>query len=81
MLYKDIKDSILQIRGITGVFDLHIWSITSGNIALTAHIVIFDSTKSQEVLREISSLLEKKFGIYHTTVQIEKFHTVDDRDY
>jgi cobalt-zinc-cadmium efflux system protein len=81
LLYKDIKDSILQIRGVTGVFDLHIWSITSGNIALSAHIVIFDSTKSQEILREINSLLEKKFGIYHTTIQIEKYHTVDDRDH
>jgi cobalt-zinc-cadmium efflux system protein len=81
LLYKDIKDSILQIRGVTGMFDLHIWSITSGNIALSAHIVIFDSTKSQEILREIYSLLEKKFGIYHTTIQIEKYHTVDDRDH
>ncbi|MDN5847476.1 MAG: cation diffusion facilitator family transporter [Candidatus Nitrosocosmicus sp.] len=81
LLYKDIKNSILQIRGATGVFDLHIWSITSGNIALSAHIVIFDSTKSQEILREINSLLEKKFGIYHTTIQIEKYHTVDDRDH
>jgi cobalt-zinc-cadmium efflux system protein len=81
LLYKDIKDSILQIRGVTGVFDLHIWSITSGNIALSAHIVIIDSTKSQEILREINPLLEKKFGIYHTTIQIEKYHTVDDRDH
>ena len=56
LLYKDIKDSILQIRGVTGMFDLHIWSITSGNIALSAHIVIFDSTKSQEILQEINSL-------------------------
>ena len=61
------------------MFDLHIWSITSGNIALSAHIVIFDSTKSQEMLREINSLLEKKIEIYHTTIQIEKYHTVDDR--
>jgi cobalt-zinc-cadmium efflux system protein len=81
LLYKDIKDSILQIRGVTGMFDLHIWSITSGNIALSAHIVIFDSTKSQEILQEINSLLEKKFGIFHTTIQIEKYHTVDDRDH
>lgn len=81
LLYKDIKDSILQIRGVTGVFDLHIWSITSGNIALSAHIIIFDSTKSQEILQEINSLLEKKFAIYHTTIQIEKYHTVDDRDH
>lgn len=81
LLYREIKDSILKIKGVTGVFDLHIWSITSGNIALSAHIVIFDSTKSQEILQEINSLLEKKFEIHHTTIQIEKYHTVDDRDH
>jgi cobalt-zinc-cadmium efflux system protein len=81
LLYREIKDSIIKIKGVTGVFDLHIWSITSGNIALSAHIVIFDSTKSQEILQEINSLLEKKFGIYHTTIQIEKYHIVDDRDH
>jgi cobalt-zinc-cadmium efflux system protein len=72
--YQEIKKSILEIKGVTGIFDLHIWKITSGFDALTAHVVIHDVTKSQSILREIQSILEKKFNIYHTTIQIETYH-------
>ncbi|HSF00049.1 MAG TPA: cation diffusion facilitator family transporter [Nitrososphaeraceae archaeon] len=72
--YEQIKKSILEIKGVTGIFDLHIWKITSGFDALTAHVVIHDVSKSQAILREIQSLLEKKFNIAHTTIQIETYH-------
>ncbi len=72
--YEEIKKSILEIKGVTGIFDLHIWKITSDFDALTAHVVIHDISKSQSILREIQSLLEKKFNIYHTTIQIETYH-------
>ena len=58
----------------TGVLDLHIWKITSDFDALTAHVLIHDVSKSQAILREIQSLLEKKFNIAHTTIQIETYH-------
>lgn len=79
--YNDIRNSILRIKGVTGIFDLHIWSITSDIIALSAHVVVFDMGRSQEILNEINSLLEKGFKISHTTIQIEKYHTVNDRDH
>jgi len=72
--YQDVKKSILEIQGVTGVFDLHIWKITSGFDALTAHVVIYDVSKSQNILKEIFSMLEKKFNITHTTIQIETYH-------
>jgi cobalt-zinc-cadmium efflux system protein len=72
--YEDVKKSILEIQGVTGVFDLHIWKITSGFDALTAHVVIYDVSKSQNILKEIFSMLEKKFNITHTTIQIETYH-------
>ncbi|MGD1836837.1 MAG: cation diffusion facilitator family transporter [Nitrososphaeraceae archaeon] len=72
--YKEIKTSILNIKGVTGVFDLHIWKITSNFDALTAHVIIYDMTKSQIILKEIQSMLEKKFNIVHTTIQIETYH-------
>lgn len=72
--YEYVKRSILEIKGVTGVFDLHIWKITSDFDALTAHVVIHDTSKSQTILREIQSLLEKKFNIVHTTIQIETYH-------
>jgi cobalt-zinc-cadmium efflux system protein len=72
--YEEIKESILEIKGISGIFDLHIWKITSDFDALTVHIVVYDVSKSQAILREIQSLLEKKFNIVHTTIQIETYH-------
>jgi cobalt-zinc-cadmium efflux system protein len=72
--YEKIKESILEIKGVTGIFDLHIWKITSDFDALTAHVVVYDTNKSQSILREIQTLLEKKFNIIHTTLQIETYH-------
>ena len=73
--HEEVKESILQIKGVTGLFELHIWTITSGINALSAHVVIIDTNKSQTILQEINSTLEKKFGITHATIQIEKYHS------
>ena len=73
--HEEVKESILQIKGVTGLFELHIWTITSGINALSAHVVIIDTSKSQVVLQEINSTLEKKFGITHATIQIETYHS------
>ena len=72
--YSEIKKSILDIKGVTGIFDLHIWKITSNFDALTAHVIIYDMNRSQIILKEIQSMLEKKFDITHTTIQIETYH-------
>lgn len=77
--HEEIKESILQIRGVTGIFELHIWTITSGMHALSAHVVIIDTTKSQLILREINSVLEKKFKITHATIQLETYHSESGR--
>lgn len=76
--YDEIKKSILQIKGITGIFDLHIWSITSGITALSAHVIVLDLNRSQAILQDINSLLDIRFKITHTTIQIEKYHTIYD---
>jgi cobalt-zinc-cadmium efflux system protein len=72
--HEEVKNAILQIKGVTGIFELHIWSITSGLNALSAHVVVIDPSKSLEVLQEINSLLEKNFRISHATIQIEGYH-------
>jgi cobalt-zinc-cadmium efflux system protein len=73
--YEEVKKAILQIKGVTGIFDIHIWTITSGMDAITAHVIVSDPSKSQTILKEISSMLEKRFKITHTTIQIETYHT------
>ena len=72
--HEEVKDAIMKVKGVTGVFDLHIWTITSGIHALSAHVVVMENNRSREVLQEINSLLEKNFNISHATIQIESYH-------
>ncbi|MDP9305540.1 MAG: cation diffusion facilitator family transporter [Thermoproteota archaeon] len=74
LCHEEIKSSILKVKGVTGVFDLHVWTITSGIYALSAHVVIMNNSKSQVILQEINSILEKNFKITHATIQIESYH-------
>ena len=67
-----VKNAILQIKG---VFDLHVWTITSGMHALSAHPVVIDPKRSQAILQQINSILETQFKVTHATIQIEKYHT------
>jgi cobalt-zinc-cadmium efflux system protein len=72
--YEAVKKAILDVRGVTGVFELHIWSITSGMNALSAHVAVIDPSRSQAILKEITAILENQFGIDHSTIQIESYH-------
>jgi len=74
LCHEEIKNAILGLKAVTGVFDLHIWTITSGIHALSAHVVIMDRNRSDQILQEINSMLEKKFNITHATIQIEPYH-------
>ena len=74
LCHEEIKNAILSVKGVTGVFDLHIWTITSGIYALSAHVVIMDNSISIGILQEINSILEKRFEITHATIQIESYH-------
>ncbi|HEY6327386.1 MAG TPA: cation diffusion facilitator family transporter, partial [Candidatus Cybelea sp.] len=62
-----------KIGGVTGVHDLHVWSIGSGSHALSAHVLLDDRRISEatEVLREITQCAESHFGIAHVTIQFE----------
>ena len=67
---------VAQIRGVDGVLsvhDLHVWSITSGANALTAHIVVsgeLSVREAERIMAEISHEMER-LGITHTTLQLE----------
>ena len=74
LCHEEIKSSLLNVKGVTGVFDLHVWTITSGIYALSAHVVVLNINKSQAILQEINSTLEKNFKISHATIQIESYH-------
>ncbi len=57
---------------IKSVHDLHIWTLSSGHIALSAHIVLSDMADWPEVLKSEQVVLESDFGITHVTLQPEQ---------
>lgn len=71
------------VTGVQGVHDLHVWTISSGIPALTAHVVLEDQTLSEgaQILNEVRHRLQEEFGIQHTTLQTECLDCVPDELY
>lgn len=70
---ESIIKTIEGVRGVMGIHDLHVWSITSGQNALSCHAVVDGNISvldSQKIMRIIERELEKK-GIGHVTIQME----------
>jgi cobalt-zinc-cadmium efflux system protein len=57
--------------GIVEVHDLHVWEVTSGFPALSAHVVVRSGDDCHARRRELQQLLEERFGIHHTTLQVD----------
>lgn len=68
-----LAERLALVSGVTGVHDLHVWSIASGSHALSAHVLLDDRRLSEAagVLREIDRVLQTDFGIAHATIQFE----------
>jgi cobalt-zinc-cadmium efflux system protein len=66
-----IKQAMLSVDGVTGLCDLHIWSLTSQLDMLSAHVVVEDMGRNKEILERLTHLIHDKFGIGHVTLQIE----------
>jgi cobalt-zinc-cadmium efflux system protein len=64
--------AICEEEGVRSVHDLHIWTVTSGFGALAAHVVVAEGCDRDLVRRRIELLLRERFGIDHTTLQMEE---------
>ncbi|HXH83092.1 MAG TPA: cation diffusion facilitator family transporter [Candidatus Tectomicrobia bacterium] len=67
----EIEASMLAVAGVRRVHDLHVWTLTSGREAMSAHVVVDDLRESERLLDELHRVLHARFGIDHTTVQLE----------
>ena len=70
---KEIKNEISGVPSVQAVHDLHVWNICSGTVSLSAHVVmdcVTEETNSQ-ALKQINQMLEDKYEINHTTIQME----------
>jgi cobalt-zinc-cadmium efflux system protein len=65
-----VRSSLHQVPGVLGVHDLHVWTITSGLEALSAHVVAPDRPPPL-LLADIRATLHRRFGIDHVTIQVE----------
>lgn len=66
-----VRSQLEAIPGIEGVHDLHVWTVSSGLVAMSAHAVVQDPNQHQSVL-ERAIVAMKRFGIAHVTMQIER---------
>jgi len=70
---ENVVKSINELDEIEGVHDVHIWTITSGMYAMSAHVYIKDLMVSEthRIMANINTLVNKKFSIGHTVIQFE----------
>jgi cobalt-zinc-cadmium efflux system protein len=66
-----VRDAIRAVPGVASVHDLHVWTITSGLVALSCHVRAAEGAGGAELLRSVQRHLRVVFAIAHTTVQIE----------
>ncbi|MCL5735246.1 MAG: cation diffusion facilitator family transporter [Actinobacteria bacterium] len=71
--FGDVEEAILKTPGVAGVHDLHIWSISSADLALSAHLQLAEEwlTPSGELLLGVKEMLAHDFGIGHATLELE----------
>ena len=68
-----LQNDLKSVRGVESVHDLHVWTLTSGVLAMSCHVVMSDELLSRNlVLAEVNELARARFRIDHTTVQIEE---------
>ncbi len=69
----EITKAILEMEGIKAIHELHVWTVTSGFHVLSGHVIIEDQkiSEASKLLKEIDMKLKERFGISHTTIQLE----------
>ena len=74
----EVKQSLGDIPGVAEVHDLHVWTVTSGFLAMSGHLTLRNGSHG-EILRSATDLLRNRYGIGHTTIQIESEAGEDGR--
>ncbi|WP_070119537.1 cation diffusion facilitator family transporter [Bacillus marinisedimentorum] len=69
--YKEVRQKLLNITGVSEVHDLHIWSITSDFHPFTGHLIVERDADRDRILKEAEELLAADYHINHTTIQVE----------
>jgi len=70
---ETVATAIGKVRGVREAYHIHVWTITSGVHAMSAHVLIDDQlvSRSRDLIDDIRTLLAEKFKILHSTIQLE----------
>ena len=72
--FSEVVESLESLEGVKNVHDLRIWALTMDKVALSVHLAIDIETDAQEVLRSTNYMLRRHYGVYESTVQIERYN-------
>jgi cobalt-zinc-cadmium efflux system protein len=67
----EVGKAMAQVRGVKEIHDLHIWTVSSGMVVLSAHVVIYEMANWDKVLDALRDLLRERYEIDHVTLQPE----------
>ena len=67
-----VARSVCSVDGVRAVHELHLWSVTAGFEALAAHVVVAHGEDRDRARREVEFVLQDRYGIEHTTLQMEE---------
>jgi cobalt-zinc-cadmium efflux system protein len=71
---EEIGNALAAEHHVVEVHDLHVWEVTSGFPALSAHVTVRSGCDTQAHRRQLAVLLRERFGITHSTLQVETRH-------
>lgn len=74
---EQIRTDLLKVQGVEGLHDLHVWTVTSGIIAMSAHVEITSQRPWHDILTDLADILRQRFGIAHITLQPEGANEAD----
>ncbi len=67
-----LERALRAVPGVSSVHDLHVWTITSGFVSLSAHLTVRKGGDPRAILKDANDVLTSRFGIRHSTLQTEE---------
>jgi cobalt-zinc-cadmium efflux system protein len=78
---ESVRQDISRVEGVRDVHELHLWAVSTDHYSLTAHVFIDEAAEPFLVIKDINETLSQKYGIVHSTVQIEHPAVHDHGEY
>ena len=71
--FEEVQNSFSRIPGVKDLHDLRMWSLSLNKITLSVHIAVDKSTDPLKVLKLASAMVQQKYGIAESTIQVEEY--------